>query len=287
MSHLVDLRGKTVAMTGCTGGIGKELCRHLLRAGATLVLIDRSKDRSEALRQNLETEFPNVSLTALYADMEDIVSVKAVCEELERMPLDILILNAGAYSIPRHRTSLSVDNVFQINALAPYYMTKRLLPTLRRRGGRVVAVGSIAHRYSKTDRADVDFKTRSAASLVYGNAKRRLMFSLYELFRAETDVALAVCHPGITLTNITAHYPKWVFALIKYPMKVLFMSPRKAALSIVEGCVTPCGYREWIGPRWLDIWGLPRKATLRSCKRDECQAIYREMETCIKEKALK
>lgn len=279
----IDLSGKTVAITGSTGGIGRELCRLLLAAGASLILMDRSPERSAALRAAPGAEFPNAVLQPIYVTLDDMPSVKAACEELKRLPVDILIHNAGAYSIPRYITPEGYDNVFTINAIAPYYLTKELLPVLRQRGGRVIAVGSIAHRYSKSDPADVDFSTRRKASLVYGNAKRYVMFSLYELFREETEVILSVCHPGITLTNITAHYPKWIFALIKFPMKVIFMSPRRAALSILRGCVEPCGYHEWIGPRLFDVWGLPKKRTLHSCTADECRHIYQAMERSIKE----
>ncbi|MBQ9964139.1 MAG: SDR family NAD(P)-dependent oxidoreductase [Clostridia bacterium] len=279
----IDLCGKTVAITGSTGGIGRELCRLLLAAGARLILLDRSAEKSAALQQMLKAEFPYAELTRIPLVLDDMTSVKAACAQLEELPIDILIHNAGAYSIPRYITSAGCDNVFQINALAPYYITKYLLPQLRERGGRVIAVGSIAHRYSKTDPNDVDFATRRASSLVYGNAKRRLMFALYELFREETNASLAVCHPGITLTNITSHYPKWIFALIKYPMKVIFMSPRTAALSILQGCTEPCRYHEWIGPRWFDIWGLPKKRQLRSCTDAECHVIYEAMEQQIKE----
>ncbi len=281
--HSIDLSGKTVAITGSTGGIGRELCRLLLACGASLILLDRSPERSTALRATLGAEFPHAVLQHVRLRLDDMTSVKAACRELKRLPVDILIHNAGAYSIPRYTTSEGYDNVFAINATAPYYITKALLPQLRERGGRVIVVGSIAHRYSKADPADVDFSTRSQASLVYGNAKRYMMFSLYELFREETKVTLSVCHPGITLTNITAHYPKWIFALIKYPMKVIFMSPRTAALSILQGCAESCGYHEWIGPRFFDVWGLPKKRTLRSCTADECRHIYQAMEQSIKE----
>ena len=60
-------------------------------------------------------------------------------------------------------------------------------------------------------------------------------FSLFELFRSEKSVTLSVTHPGITFTNITAHYPKLIFAVIKHPMKVIFMKTDKASLSIVKG----------------------------------------------------
>ena len=279
----IDLSGKTIAITGSTGGIGRELCRLLLRAGASLIMLDRSPERSAVLRASLKAEFPNAVLQHICLSLDDMTSVKVACEDLKQLSVDILIHNAGAYSIPRYTTPEGYDNVFTINAMAPYAITKALLPQLRERGGRVIVVGSIAHRYSKTDPADVDFSTRRKASLVYGNAKRYIMFSLYELFRKESRVTLSVCHPGITLTNITAHYPKWIFALIKYPMKVIFMPPRKAALSILLGCVHSCDYQEWIGPWIFDVWGLPKKSTLHSCTPDECRHIYRTMEQSIKE----
>ena len=134
---------------------------------------------------------------------------------------------------------------------------------LENRGGRVVAVGSIAHNYSSLDESDVDFSRRRRASLVYGNAKRFLMYSLYPLFE-NSRAALAVTHPGITFTNITAHYPKPVFALIKHPMKVIFMKPRRAALSILRGVFESTESFTWIGPSSFGIWGLPKKTLLKT-----------------------
>lgn len=136
-----------------------------------------------------------------------------------------------------------------------------------------MVVGSIAHDYSRSDSHDVDFHTRARASLVYGNAKRYLMFSLYELFRGESEVSLSVTHPGITFTNITAHYPKLIFALIKHPMKVIFMKPRRACLSVLLGVFEACGDCEWIGPRWFDVWGLPKKKVLRTVTEEEQREI--------------
>jgi len=192
---------------------------------------------------------------------------------LDTLPIDVFLHNAGAYSIPRRICGTGYDNVFQINFVSPYYMIRQLLPRLRERRGSVVVVGSIAHDYSVSDGADVDFHTRKKASLVYGNAKRYLMFSLYELFRGETEVSLSVTHPGITFTNITAHYPKVIFALIKHPMKVIFMKPRRACLSILQGVWQPCGDGEWIGPRWFDVWGFPRKKKLGTVAAEERRLI--------------
>ena len=269
------LGGRTVAITGATGGLGGAVCRHLLSLGAGLILLDRNRAKSDALKAALIGEYPQATIRQIPLDLSDMASVKAACEALERETFDVLIHNAGAYSIPRCICNTGYDNVFQINFASPYYMTCRLLPLLRERGGRVVAVGSIAHNYSKTDAVDVDFRTRKKASLVYGNAKRYLMYALHELFRDEDRATLAVTHPGITFTNITAHYPPLIFALIKHPMKVIFMSPRRAALSIIRGVFEKSDYRTWIGPRLFDVWGVPSVKRLKTASGEEIARIDR------------
>ncbi len=267
--NTTTLWGKKIAITGATGGLGKALTRYLAFLGADLILIDRNRTRSEALKQNLISEFPEATVTCLTADLSDMASVRKVTEQLIEMTPDVFIHNAGAYSIPRKICDTGYDNVFQINFISPYYMIKRLMPVLAERHGRVVAVGSIAHNYSQADPQSVDFADHSKASKVYGNAKRYLMFSLYELFKNEKDVTLSIVHPGITFTGITAHYPKVIFALIKHPMKVIFMRPGKACLSIIKGVFESCDECEWIGPRFFDVWGKPKKKGLKTCAERE------------------
>lgn len=269
-----DLNGKTIAITGATGGIGRELCDYILNLGANLILLDRNAEKSHTLGKKLLNKYNNAKIEYITTDLEDIESVKHSCESLKSKPIDIFIHNAGAYSIPRKKCDTGYDNVFQINFVSPYYIIRELLPILeKRKSTRVIVVGSIAHNYSKTDEKDIDFSKRKAASKVYGNAKRYLMFSLYELFKNETKVKLSVTHPGITFTNITAHYPKIIFAIIKYPMKIIFMKPKKAMLSIAEGLFTDCRYHEWIGPRLFNIWGKPKLKKLSTCKQAESQFI--------------
>ncbi len=267
-----SLVGRTVALTGSTGGLGRELARYLASLGASLILVDRSARRSGEVRDGLIRDF-SVSVECVTADLSDIGSVRFATQKLKRLAPDVFIHNAGAYDIPRYKCDTGYDNVFQINFVSPYYIIRELLPTLRARGGRVVVVGSIAHNYSLSDPCDVDFSTRGRTSLVYGNAKRYLMFSMYELFAGENDVSCAVTHPGISQTGITAHYPKLLYALIKYPMKIIFMRPRRASLSILRGVFEPTDTDEWIGPRALDVWGLPRKKRLRTATAEERRRI--------------
>lgn len=271
-----SLVGKTVAVSGATGGLGRELCKRLCELGASLILLDRNKERSLALIGELSLNYPEAKLEHITVDLEDITRVREVASELSLRELDYLVLNAGAYAIPRRKCDTGYDNVFQINFVSPYYLARKLLPSIKSRGGKVVAVSSIAHGYSRIDTDDVDFSTRRAASKVYGNAKRYLTFALLPY---ANDRAVAIVHPGIAVTNITAHYPKLVYALIKYPMKLIFMSPAKASLSVLSGIFTEHGDDEWIGPRLFDIWGLPKKKRIASRPRKCSQS---ERETIIK-----
>jgi NAD(P)-dependent dehydrogenase (short-subunit alcohol dehydrogenase family) len=271
--NTTSLSGKTVAISGSTGGLGKHLCRYLAYLGADIILMDRNLEKSRANREALIREFPSVNVSLLTLDLVDINSVKDATDRLKELSPDILVHNAGAYSIPRCTSNSGYDNVFTINFVSPYYMIRELLPTLRAKSGRVVIVGSIAHNYSKINEDDVDFSNVKKASKVYGNAKRYLMFSSYELFRSEAEASLSITHPGITFTNITAHYPKVIFALIKHPMKVVFMSAKKAALSIVKGFFESTQYHTWYGPWLFNVWGLPNKKKLRTCSEKESARI--------------
>ena len=274
--NMPKLNGKTVAISGATGGIGQELCRHFAALGANLLLLDRNSERSNAWIEKLKVEFPSLNARHLRLDLADFDTVKSVTAELLTATPDYLIFNAGAYHVPRYTTSVGHDNVFQINFVAPYYMASRLQPTMKERGGRIVAVGSIAHNYSHIDLNDVEFLTRKESSKVYGNAKRYLMFSLFGLDKDGTTITIA--HPGITLTNITAHYPKVIYALIKHPMKVIFMSPRRASLSILAAMVQDAEKNEWFGPRLFDVWGLPKKKVLKTCSNEEAEQICKVAE---------
>lgn len=260
--HTKSLCGKTVAVSGATGGIGTALCEYLAYLGADIICLDRNADKSNKLIADLKAKYPDLSARHITVDLENFDMVKSVAMHLKETDIDYLILNAGAYNIPRYKCTTGYNNVFQINFISPYYLARELMPQIKARGGRVVAVSSIAHNYSKIDANDIDFSTRTSSGKVYGNAKRFLTFSLYGL--SGNNDALSIVHPGITFTNITNHYPKLIFALIKRPMKFIFMKPQKAALCVILGIFYSTKTNEWIGPRLSNIWGLPKKKKLKT-----------------------
>ena len=54
-TNTTSLSGKTVALTGSTGGLGREICKHLVSLGANLILLDRNEKASSS-HQSLLTE---------------------------------------------------------------------------------------------------------------------------------------------------------------------------------------------------------------------------------------
>lgn len=279
-----DLSGQTVAITGATGGIGIQVCKILSSLNANLILIDRNEDLDVALKNELLQINPNISVNFVNVDMEDFQSMQECVKQLSNFnKIDVLILNAGAYAIPRKITNIGYDNVFQINFVSPYFLVKSLLPILRKSNNpKVVLTSSIAHNYSKIDERDIDFRTRKKSNLIYGNSKRFITFSLMELFEQNKDISLSIVHPGITFTKITNHYPKFIYAIIKYPMKMIFISNKKASLNIIKGVFDKTDYMEWIGPSASNIWGYPKKKKLKTCSKEESAKIFETAENIYK-----
>ena len=260
-----DLDGKLIAITGASGDIGRELCDILGSRRANLLLINRSESKTNKLKEDLLSKY-DIKINSVLIDFENFESVKNGLTEIAKYKIDTLILNAGAYKIERRKSDIGYDNVFQINFVSQYYLARKVLDN---GCDHLVAVSSIAHNYSKINLEDIDFSLNNKASKVYGNSKRFLMFSLYELFKKYNDKTLSIVHPGITYTNITSHYPKIIFKIIKYPMKVIFARLRKATVSIAVGVYNKCNYHEWIGPKIFNVWGLPKKQLVKTCSNEE------------------
>ena len=273
--NTTSLLGKTVAITGSTGGLGKEICFWLASLGANLILLDRNKQKQENLKFQIYEKFSNIHINNFIVDNENFESVKKLCQNLKQVDIDILILNAGAYKIPRKITDTGYDNLFQINFLTPYYILKELLPILNiNQNTKIVLVGSIAHKKNKFNPNDIDYSNCKKSMRVYGNAKRFIMFSAINLINQFKNVNLSIVHPGITLTNIISNFPKPLLFFVKPLMKIVFNSPKKASLNIIKGVFDNILDGNWIGPKYLDIWGLPKNKRLKTYNKQEAKMIY-------------
>jgi len=277
-----NIKGTTIAITGSTGGLGEIVSMYLAGLNANLVFLNRNIKKSVALEEKIKSIYPNTNIDHVEMDLSDINSVKNAIFDLKRMSIDILILNAGVYNVPIFKTNSGYNNIFQTNFLSQYYLVKELLPILEKsKFGKVVAVGSVAHNYSSLDESDIDFSTRKKQSIVYGNSKRFLIFALHELLK-DHKVSLSIVHPGITLTNMTNHYPKAINWLVKIGIKLLFPNPKSASLSIIKGIFDSTPYHTWIGPSAFNIWGKLKKKKLQTCSTEESKKIYKLAEDIYK-----
>ncbi|MFC3979814.1 SDR family NAD(P)-dependent oxidoreductase [Streptosporangium jomthongense] len=131
------MRGKTVLITGSTGGIGKETARGLAALGARVILVGRDPVRARRAADELGAGGGQVE--ALAADMTRLGEMAAlaarVAERCDR--LDVLINNVGANPPRRTLTEDGVETTFAAHVLAPFTLTRLLLPLLV---GRVVNI---------------------------------------------------------------------------------------------------------------------------------------------------
>lgn len=132
------LSGKTVLLTGATGGIGHAIARRLHGAGARLILTGR---RTEVLRPLAE----EVGAQSLAVDLSDRGAVARLAEEWA--DVDVLIANA-ALPASGALTSFSpeeIDRALDVNLRAPIMLARALAePMAGRRSGHLVLISSLS-----------------------------------------------------------------------------------------------------------------------------------------------
>jgi ribitol 2-dehydrogenase len=138
------LKGKVAAVTGAASGIGLECARHMLAAGASVVLIDRAGDRLEALCAELGPK-----ACPLVVDLMDGAQVSAIMPRIMDIAggLDIFHVNAGAYiGGPVAEGDPDVwDKVLNLNVNAAFRCVRAALPhMIAQKSGDIVFTSSIA-----------------------------------------------------------------------------------------------------------------------------------------------
>ena len=136
------LKGQTCVVSGASSGIGREIALELARAGATVCAIGR---RAEALEEVAQAAGPG--RVAIYvADLTKDDEVDRLIDELVTRwgSLDVLVHSAGTISLGSlERASVDeLDRQYSINVRAPYLVTQKLLPALRRSKGQIVFINS-------------------------------------------------------------------------------------------------------------------------------------------------
>ena len=127
------LAGKTILITGATGGIGFISAHALADMGATVVIVGRDPARTAEKVAQIQRETGNSSVSALTADLSSMSEVRNLAGTfLGRYPrLDVLLNNAGAVFLSRYTTVDGYERTFALNHLAPFLLTELLLDRLK------------------------------------------------------------------------------------------------------------------------------------------------------------
>ncbi len=136
---------KTILITGSTDGIGLETAKMLVQAGHVVLLHGRNPVKLEEAEKALSALPGGGRVESYVADLSRMVDVEALAKAVaeRHAALDVLINNAGVYATPDPITEDGLDVRFAVNTIAPYLLTRRLLPLLGT-SGRVVNLSSAA-----------------------------------------------------------------------------------------------------------------------------------------------
>jgi NAD(P)-dependent dehydrogenase (short-subunit alcohol dehydrogenase family) len=137
----ISLPGKIALVTGANGGLGTQVTRALLEAGANVVGLSKRIQQSD---------FDHPSFTAIAADISTAEAAKqAVDGIIQRFGrLDILAHLVGGFAGGKtvaETDTATFQQMFDMNLNSAFYILRAVIPHMRRaQGGRIIAIGSRA-----------------------------------------------------------------------------------------------------------------------------------------------
>ncbi|EGU42681.1 short-chain dehydrogenase/reductase SDR [Vibrio ichthyoenteri ATCC 700023] len=136
---------KTILITGATDGIGLETAKVLVGLNHHVIVHGRTPAKVQDVEQQLQALNDSVRVDSIVADLSDLTAVRNMAVEVSKRfdSLDVLINNAGVYTLPVAKGADGLDTRFLVNTIAPYMLTKALMPLLKPEG-RVVNLSSAA-----------------------------------------------------------------------------------------------------------------------------------------------
>lgn len=168
-------RGKTVWITGASGGLGEALAHGFAAAGARLVLSARRQDEFARVARDLggagaDAMVVPMDLADPAAISESVQTVLAKCRGI-----DVLVNNAGQTqrALVRGASIEVYRRLFEVNFFGPLAFTQAVLPAMAEAGGgRIVVISSIAAYYASPYRSGY-------------NASKKALHGLFDALRAE------------------------------------------------------------------------------------------------------
>ena len=195
---MAELSGKAVAITGASSGIGEATALTLAKAGASVALGARRKDRIDALAARIEDE--GGTAVALEVDVSDEAAargfIEAAHERLGR--LDTLVNNAGVMLLGPVEQADSEDwrTMINVNLLGLMYCTQAALPImLGQESGDIVNISSVAGRFARAGNA-----VYAATKFGVGAFSEGLRNEI-----TERGVRVTLIEPGFVDTELQSH----------------------------------------------------------------------------------
>lgn len=188
---------RTIVLTGASSGIGRKAAIALAEGGARVVVVGRNPDRTAAVAEQ-------VGGTAHVVDFDRLADVRELAATLlEAHPrIDVLANNAGGLVSHRAITADGFERTLQSNHLAPFLLTRLLLPRIVESEGRVVSTSSTANVFGRVRLDDLNWSKRPwlAGWGAYGTSKLLTNMFISQL-AARSSIAAFAFHPGFVSTN--------------------------------------------------------------------------------------
>jgi len=204
----LDLDGKTVLVTGCTSGLGREALRVLALRGARVLGAGRTLEKAAAACASVAGQ-----LLPLACELSDPASVRGCIDAVRRtgLVLDAVVCNAGIMALPKLQQAYGIELQFFTNHVGHFILVTGLLDQLAE-DGRVVMLSSAAHQRAPREGIQLDNLSGERGYrpwVAYGQSKlANLLFAkeLARRFRGTRRTANAV-HPGVIRTALGRHMP--------------------------------------------------------------------------------
>ena len=193
---------KHILITGSTDGIGKLLALQLAKEGHFVAIHGRSNAKLNTTLTELKKASNNDNIIGFLADFSDLEAVKKMALEIKNtLPkLDVLVNNAGVLLTKTDATVNGVDLRLVVNYLAPYQLTKALLPLLKKsETPRIVNLSSAAQ--SPISLTALQGKMSLGANEAYAQSKLALTMWSFYLALQEPNITVVAVNPGSLLNT--------------------------------------------------------------------------------------
>lgn len=213
------MAGKVCVITGATAGIGRETALGLAKLGATVVIVARDPQKAARTVDEISRVTGNGNVESVRADFASLNSVRAAAADIRTRydAIQVLVNNAGVANKYRMLSEDGHELTFAVNHLAPFLLTRELLPLLLAGApSRIVNVSSGAEAYGPIDFDDLQSEKGYRGFAVYGKTKLMNVLFTYELASrlSGTGVTANCLHPGTVATDMLRQLPRWLYALI-------------------------------------------------------------------------